>query len=87
LELVQAENNVNAEVNKSAEYRKLNAQGKIPTFVGANGFVLTESIAIAIYGTFDLLFQYSRLLPWSADYSMMMCIFYTFSLSLAEIYC
>ncbi|KKA23268.1 Translation elongation factor eEF-1 subunit gamma [Rasamsonia emersonii CBS 393.64] len=51
LELVQAENNANAEFNKSAEYRKLNPLGKIPTFVGANGFVLTEAIAIAIYVT------------------------------------
>lgn len=42
---------MNAEFNKSAEYQKLNPLGKIPTFVGANGFVLTEAIAIAIYGT------------------------------------
>ncbi|KAI5806573.1 elongation factor EF-1 gamma subunit [Peziza echinospora] len=33
----------------SEEYKKLNPLGKIPTFVGANGFVLTECIAIAIY--------------------------------------
>jgi elongation factor 1-gamma len=32
-----------------AEYRKLNPLGRVPTFVGANGFVLTESMAIAIY--------------------------------------
>lgn len=32
------------------EYLKLNPLGKIPTFVGADGYVLTESIAIAIYG-------------------------------------
>jgi elongation factor 1-gamma len=50
LELVPTENDVNAVANKSAEYRKLNPQGKIPTFVGANGFVLTEAFAIAIYG-------------------------------------
>ena len=31
------------------EYLKLNPLGKIPTFEGANGFVLTECIAIAIY--------------------------------------
>ena len=30
-------------------YRKLNPLGKIPTFVGSNGFVLSECIAIAIY--------------------------------------
>ncbi|KAL9112705.1 MAG: hypothetical protein Q9227_003008, partial [Pyrenula ochraceoflavens] len=33
------------------EYLKLNPLGKIPTFVGANGYILTEVIAIAIYLT------------------------------------
>ncbi|KAL2007279.1 hypothetical protein VTN00DRAFT_8717 [Thermoascus crustaceus] len=51
LELVPTEGNVNAAFNQSAEYQKLNPLGKIPTFVGANGFVLTEAIAIAIYVT------------------------------------
>ncbi|KAL4898967.1 hypothetical protein BDW74DRAFT_171879 [Aspergillus multicolor] len=32
-------------------YRELNPLGKIPTFVGADGLVLTESIAIALYIT------------------------------------
>lgn len=31
---------------------EINPLGKIPAFVGANGFVLTEAIAIAIYSTF-----------------------------------
>ncbi|KAL2867520.1 glutathione S-transferase psoE [Aspergillus lucknowensis] len=31
------------------EYLALNPLGKIPTFVGADGYVLTESIAIALY--------------------------------------
>ena len=31
------------------EYLKLNPLGCIPTFVGSNGFVLTETMAIAIY--------------------------------------
>ncbi|OAA64606.1 elongation factor 1-gamma [Niveomyces insectorum RCEF 264] len=35
--------------NVSEEYRKLNKLGKIPTFVGADGFVLTECMAINIY--------------------------------------
>ncbi|KAL4789088.1 glutathione S-transferase [Aspergillus venezuelensis] len=35
----------------SPEYLELNPLGKIPTFVGADGFILTESIAIAIYVT------------------------------------
>ncbi|EEH03045.1 elongation factor 1-gamma [Histoplasma capsulatum G186AR] len=34
---------------KPAEYEKFNALNKIPTFVGANDYVLTECIAIAIY--------------------------------------
>ncbi|RMJ28728.1 hypothetical protein PHISP_00373 [Aspergillus sp. HF37] len=33
------------------EYRRLNRTGKIPTFVGSDGYVLTESIAIAVYVT------------------------------------
>jgi glutathione S-transferase len=31
------------------EYLKLNPLAQVPTFVGPNGFILTESIAIAIY--------------------------------------
>ncbi|KAI1331938.1 eEF1-gamma domain-containing protein [Xylariaceae sp. FL0255] len=35
----------------SPEYLKLNKLNKIPTFVGTDGYVLTEAIAIAIYIT------------------------------------
>ncbi|TVY81477.1 Elongation factor 1-gamma [Lachnellula suecica] len=35
----------------SAEYLKLNGLGKVPTFVGADGYTLHEAIAIAIYIT------------------------------------
>lgn len=35
----------------SAEYLKLNGLGKVPTFVGNDGFVLSEAIAIAVYIT------------------------------------
>ncbi|KAF1986753.1 eEF1-gamma domain-containing protein [Aulographum hederae CBS 113979] len=35
----------------SADYQKLNKLGKIPTFEGEDGYVLTECIAIAIYLT------------------------------------
>ncbi|KAF2466282.1 uncharacterized protein BDR25DRAFT_293669 [Lindgomyces ingoldianus] len=35
----------------SAEYLKLNKLGKVPTFEGADGYVLTECIAIAVYLT------------------------------------
>jgi hypothetical protein len=33
----------------SAEYLKLNGLGKVPTFVGADGYTLHECVAIAIY--------------------------------------
>ncbi|KAI9653970.1 MAG: hypothetical protein M1821_006831 [Bathelium mastoideum] len=35
----------------SDDYRKLNKLGKIPTFIGADNYVLTECVAIAIYIT------------------------------------
>jgi len=35
--------------NQTPDYLKINALGKVPSFVGSNGFVLTECIAIAIY--------------------------------------
>jgi elongation factor 1-gamma len=35
--------------NVDPEYLKFNPLGCIPTFVGSNGFVLTETMAIAIY--------------------------------------
>ncbi|KAJ5701484.1 Elongation factor 1-gamma 2 [Penicillium malachiteum] len=49
LELVQTQ--PNAAANSSAEYRKVQPLGKIPAFEGANGFTLSEVIAIAIYVT------------------------------------
>jgi elongation factor 1-gamma len=33
----------------SAEYLKLNKLGKVPTFVGADGYTLHECVAIAVY--------------------------------------
>ncbi|KAG9233723.1 putative elongation factor 1-gamma 2 [Amylocarpus encephaloides] len=51
-------NNVDIEVVEiepakgvSADYLKINKLGKVPTFVGADGYTLHESIAIAIYIT------------------------------------
>lgn len=41
------------------EYFKLNALGRVPTFVGANGFILTETMAIAVYRA-CILFSSSR---------------------------
>ncbi|KAJ5972791.1 uncharacterized protein N7479_002709 [Penicillium vulpinum] len=51
LELVKTEANSAAEFNTSAEYTKINPTGKIPAFEGANGFTLSEAIAIAVYVT------------------------------------
>lgn len=36
----------------SDDYRKLNRLGRIPTFQGSDGYILTEVMAIAIYRTF-----------------------------------
>ena len=33
----------------STDYLKINKLGKVPTFEGADGFVLSETIAIAVY--------------------------------------
>ena len=52
LELVRTEPNSTAAFNQSAEYTKLSPLGKIPAFEGANGFVLSEVIALAIYGAY-----------------------------------
>ncbi|KAL7267849.1 elongation factor EF-1 gamma subunit [Rhizina undulata] len=55
---VAKENNLDIEIvheepgkGVSAEYLKINPLGKVPTFQGADGFVLSECIAIAIYLT------------------------------------
>lgn len=49
LDLVKTE--ASCSKNSSPEYRKVQPLGKIPAFEGANGFKLSEAIAIAIYGT------------------------------------
>ncbi|KAJ5092336.1 eEF1-gamma domain-containing protein [Penicillium alfredii] len=51
LELVKTEANGNASFNSGAEYRKVSPLGKVPAFEGANGFTLSEAIAIAVYVT------------------------------------
>lgn len=38
----------------STEYLKLNKLGKVPSFVGVDGYELTECLAIAIYGIFPI---------------------------------
>ena len=38
-------------VNMTDDYRKMNKLGRIPTFEGSDGYVLSECIAIAIYRT------------------------------------
>lgn len=37
------------------DYLKINKLGKVPTFVGADGFTLHECVAIAIYSMCNLL--------------------------------
>ncbi|ODM20399.1 hypothetical protein SI65_03452 [Aspergillus cristatus] len=51
IELVKTEANSAASFNQSAEYTKVNPLGKIPAFEGANGFVLSEVIALVVYVT------------------------------------
>ncbi|KKK14188.1 hypothetical protein ARAM_003578 [Aspergillus rambellii] len=51
LELVETQANPAADFNTSAEYTQIQPLGKIPAFVGANGFSLSEAIAIAVYVT------------------------------------
>lgn len=41
---------VDKEKNIPADYTNYNKLGKVPTFVGADGYVLYECIAIAVYG-------------------------------------
>ncbi|PLB33576.1 putative translation elongation factor eEF-1 subunit gamma [Aspergillus candidus] len=51
LELVKTEADSTAAFNKSAEFTKLSPLGKVPAFEGANGYTLSEAIAIAVYVT------------------------------------
>ncbi|KAL4988990.1 hypothetical protein BDW68DRAFT_157644 [Aspergillus falconensis] len=51
LELVETQANPTADFNKSEAYTKIQPLGKIPAFEGANGFTLSEVIAIAVYVT------------------------------------
>ncbi|KAL4780549.1 hypothetical protein BJX76DRAFT_337658 [Aspergillus varians] len=51
IELVETQPNSAADFNKSDAYTKISPLGKIPAFEGANGFTLTEAIAIAVYVT------------------------------------
>lgn len=37
----------------SDDYRRLNKLGRVPTFEGQDGYVLSECMAIAIYGTWN----------------------------------
>ena len=72
--------------NITEEHRKANKQGKVPTFIGSDGFVLTECIALAIYSTFcskSCLFVASGM---SSLPPKMMKKFY-FQLSLSEQLC
>lgn len=43
----------------STEFLKVNPMGKIPAFEGSDGYILTESIAIAIYRKCNLVLTVS----------------------------
>jgi len=71
IKAVAVANNIDLEIvtadvinGVDAEFLKINPLGKIPTFVGSDGYVLTESIAIAIYSKlpFQSLNSYSFVL-------------------------
>lgn len=64
LELVETQANANADFNKSAEYTSINPVGKIPAFKGANGYTLSEAIAIAVYGMFLLFLRSNCVVPF-----------------------
>jgi hypothetical protein len=81
LELVETEGNVSAAFNQSPEYTKFNPLGKIPTFVDAHGFVLTEAIAIAIYGAYLSIHILFSIACWH------MMIPFIIQLSLTELQC
>ena len=53
---VAKENNIDLELVETTpaegvptDYLKINKLGRVPTFVGADGFILSECIAIAVY--------------------------------------
>ena len=53
------ENYVHFQDNKKPEFLAKFPHGKIPTFEGKDGFLLSESYAIARYGKFLLSFLYA----------------------------
>lgn len=67
----------------STEYLKINKLGQVPSFVGADGYELTECIAIAIYGRSLLsVLRSLSFLPYTIDETH-----YQIQLSLSEDYC
>ena len=46
--------------NPSIEHRKASGLGKVPAFLGEDGFALSECIAIAIYGRSMSIFFFTR---------------------------
>lgn len=49
LDIELVETNPHQNIGTGADYALINRLGKIPSFVGADGFIVTECIAIAIY--------------------------------------
>lgn len=63
------------------DYLKINPLGKIPSFVGADGYELTEAIAIAIYSMATTTRNTAEFLSQNDE------IHYQLQLSLSEDYC
>jgi len=77
---------VNTEPAKgvSDDYLKINHLGRIPSFVGQDGYELTECIAIAIYSTAPL---HASLRPNYTPPTLHDEKYYQLQLSLSEDYC
>jgi hypothetical protein len=80
LELVETQASSSSEFNTSAAYQKIQPLGKIPAFEGANGFTLSEAIAIAVYGASTCFFFFFELksLP---DSPCILCMMSNFIIS------
>ena len=67
----------------SDDYKLINKLGLVPSFVGADNFTLTESIAIAIYRKLPAYHQHPRTSRSTCNDEK----YYQLQLSLSEDYC
>lgn len=75
----------------SDDYRKLNKLGKVPTFEGSDGYILSECLAIAIYRKSRISGSVGTARGLQAAYPArtlaLMNIIHHLQLSLSEDYC